>query len=462
MSEATVELASFFETTELDPESVEKYADLAYASARTCERFGQLVRGYCERVESGQGEVLRAGVGYLILGRFQQALDWFAEAGRGKYRYYYAARAAAGLGRHADALSFYQQAASAGWDVFEIDMLAAALSLQMDDEAAAERLIGAHERDGQDRGEWYYVRGLLAEKRDERQAATELYEKALTLCPDHVAAMFRCAWLYDLRGDDEEAIDLYKRLATQPRAYVNALINLAVIHEDNGNYDEAVVCLRRVLAAYPNHTRARLFLKDAESSREMVIDDAVEKRVETRNRLLDTPISEFELSVRARNCLKKMNIQTLGDLLKLTEAELLSYKNFGETSLHEINILLQKKALRLGQKPEEIDTVALAETPPPAKVSVPPGSEALLAKPVSEMELSVRARRCLQRLNIDRLGDLIQHTEAELLATRNFGVTSLNEIKARLGEYGLCLAGKAWSCTASRTPTPVVPRERSD
>jgi DNA-directed RNA polymerase subunit alpha len=58
------------------------------------------------------------------------------------------------------------------------------------------------------------------------------------------------------------------------------------------------------------------------------------------------------------------------------------------------------------------------------------------------MELSVRARRCLQRLNIDRLGDLIQRTEAELLATRNFGTTSLNEIKARLTEYGLSLAAK--------------------
>ncbi len=442
MSEASVELASFFETSELDPESVEKYANLTYASARTCERFGQLVGEYCARVEAGPGEALKVGIAYLILGRFQQALEWFAKAGRGKYRYYYAARAAAGLGRHADALSYYQQAANAGWDNLEIDMLSAALYLQMDDEAAAEKLIGAHERAGQDRGEWYYVRGLLAEKRDERDAAIGLYEKALTLCPDHAPAMFRCAWLYDLRGDDEEAIDLYWRLAVQPRAHVNALINLAVIHEDNGDFDEAIACLRRVLAAYPNHTRARLFLRDAESSREMVIDDAIEKRVETRNRLLDTPISEFELSVRARNCLKKMNIQTLGDLLKLTDAELLSYKNFGETSLQEINALLQKKGLRLGQVPEEIDAAALVETPLPAKVSVPPGSEALLSKPVSEMELSVRARRCLQRLNIERLGDLIQHTEAELLATRNFGVTSLNEIKARLTEYGLCLAAK--------------------
>lgn len=442
VSEAAVELSSFFDVPEFDNESFDQYANAVYASARTCERFEELVRDYCGQVESGEGEAVKLAIGYLILGRFQQALEWFSKAGRSKYRYYYAARAASGLGRYADALSRYEHAANAGWDPFEIDMLAAGLHLQMDDPAAAEKLIKSHERDGEDRAEWYYVRGLLAEKRDERDGAVELYEKALTLRPEHAQAMFRCAWLHDLRGNDETAIELYEELALQPRAHVNALINLAVVYEDNGQYDDAAACLRRVLTAYPNHARARLFLRDVQSSQEMVIDEIIEKRVETRSRLLETPISEFELSVRARNCLKKMSVNTLGDLLRLTEAELLSYKNFGETSLQEINGLLQKRGLRLGQKPEEIDTAALAEEPAPAKVSVPPGSEALLAKPVSELELSVRARRCLQRLNIDRLGDLIQHTESELLSTRNFGATSLNEIKARLAEHGLGLAGR--------------------
>ena len=44
-----------------------------------------------------------------------------------------------------------------------------------------------------------------------------------------------------------------------------------------------------------------------------------------------------------------MKIRTLGDLLKITEAELLSYKNFGETSLVEIKAMLSQKGLRLGQ-----------------------------------------------------------------------------------------------------------------
>ena len=144
-------------------------------------------------------------------------------------------------------------------------------------------------------------------------------------------------------------------------------------------------------------------------------------------------------------------MEIVGDLVKLTEAELLSYKNFGETSLTEIKALLSKRGLRLGQSPEEIDVLAIEPPPaaaaaaaaaaaPPPPVTVPPGNEALLTRPVSELELSVRARRCLQRLNIVTLGDLLQMSEADLLATRNFGVTSLTEIKARLTEFGLELA----------------------
>ena len=48
-----------------------------------------------------------------------------------------------------------------------------------------------------------------------------------------------------------------------------------------------------------------------------------------------------------------MNIKSLGDLLRTTEQELLSYKNFGETSLNEIKALLAQKGLRLGQAAED-------------------------------------------------------------------------------------------------------------
>ena len=58
---------------------------------------------------------------------------------------------------------------------------------------------------------------------------------------------------------------------------------------------------------------------------------------------------------------------------------------------------------------------------------------------VSELQLSVRSRKCLQRLNINSIGELVRCTEAELLGCKNFGLTSLYEIKQRLKDKSLSL-----------------------
>ena len=55
-----------------------------------------------------------------------------------------------------------------------------------------------------------------------------------------------------------------------------------------------------------------------------------------QNRLMDTPIEELDLSVRAFNCLKANEIQTVGQLLQKREEELLALRNFGRKSLDEI------------------------------------------------------------------------------------------------------------------------------
>src|SRR5438552_18060523 len=94
-------------------------------------------------------------------------------------------------------------------------------------------------------------------------------------------------------------------------------------------------------------------MKDVESARSQYYDEDGDRRGGRSDAVLNIPISDFELSVRSRNCLKKMNIRSLGDLLRTTEQELLSFKNFGETSLNEIKSLLAAKGLRLGQAAEE-------------------------------------------------------------------------------------------------------------
>lgn len=61
---------------------------------------------------------------------------------------------------------------------------------------------------------------------------------------------------------------------------------------------------------------------------------------------------------------------------------------------------------------------------------------------MDELELSVRSANCLKHANIKLIGDLVQKTEAEILATKNFGRKSLNEIKDILAEMGLSLGMK--------------------
>ena len=65
---------------------------------------------------------------------------------------------------------------------------------------------------------------------------------------------------------------------------------------------------------------------------------------------LRLPISELELSVRSSNCLKDAAIKTIADLVRKTESELLSFRNFGKKSLSEISDLLKAMGLSLGMK----------------------------------------------------------------------------------------------------------------
>ena len=72
-----------------------------------------------------------------------------------------------------------------------------------------------------------------------------------------------------------------------------------------------------------------------------------------RNENLNRSVEELELSVRSYNCLKNANIQTIGELVQKTEAEMLKTKNFGRKSLNEIKEILASMGLSLGMKIDE-------------------------------------------------------------------------------------------------------------
>ena len=62
-----------------------------------------------------------------------------------------------------------------------------------------------------------------------------------------------------------------------------------------------------------------------------------------------------------------------------------------------------------------------------------------MSMPVVDLDLSVRSRKCMTRLGITTIGELLARTPDELLSAKNFGVTSLNEIRAKLAEQNLRL-----------------------
>lgn len=288
-----------------------------------------------------------------------------------------------------------------------------------------------------DTSQKFFTKAFEAEQAGETLAAIEAYEAAYTADPDDPRVCFRLAYNLDLVGEEDEALHLYEEAARAERPALNALINLAVMYEDRGHYAQAERCLKQVLATEPNHPRARLFVKDVMASKAMMFNDEEEKQLEKHAAMLDTPVTDFELSVRTRNALRKMNIRTLGDLLHHTEAELRSFKNFGDASLDEIKAMLAQKGLKLGQAAEQQKEAVKQQVYD--QLADAGGDSEILGKSVNEMALSVRARKALALLNVSAIGDLVLKTEAELMGVKNFGMTSLTEIKQCLEDMGLGL-----------------------
>ncbi|MCX7769955.1 MAG: DNA-directed RNA polymerase subunit alpha [Proteobacteria bacterium] len=79
--------------------------------------------------------------------------------------------------------------------------------------------------------------------------------------------------------------------------------------------------------------------REFESTREAQINENIFKSVD-----------ELELPVRASNCLKNANIKWIGELVQKTEAEMLTYKNFGKKSLNDIKSVLAELGLSLNMK----------------------------------------------------------------------------------------------------------------
>ena len=80
------------------------------------------------------------------------------------------------------------------------------------------------------------------------------------------------------------------------------------------------------------------------------VEEPAGRELDRMGEILNRSVEELELSVRSYNCLKNANIQTIGELVQRTEAEMLRTKNFGRKSLNEIKEILSGLGLTLGMK----------------------------------------------------------------------------------------------------------------
>ncbi|CAN5913576.1 DNA-directed RNA polymerase subunit alpha C-terminal domain-containing protein [soil metagenome] len=440
-----------------DPFDAATVADLREALGRDPSRYRTLREAVSNIRDRHKDKMppdvhLRLGVAEVLQGLSQAALGHLEKAGKNGMAHFYRGLALENLQRWEAAAEAFAEAAEADFDPKNATLHRAGGLRRAGKADVADNLMKKLENLAGSSAEYHFQRGsMLADGGDLPAAAVEL-EKAVELDRAHSGALFRLAYINDLYGNDAMAVDLYQQCLRRPPVPLGALINLGILMEDDMRFRDAEECFNQVLAIQRSHPRARLYARDCRASRDMYYDESLEKKYDQLSKLLEIPVTDFELSVRSRNCLRKMNIRTLGDLTRTTEVALLASKNFGETSLSEIKEMMTSKGVRLGMALEGGDRPA---NPPGSGGGAPQGGgggvavaqveelsqeeRAMQARPISELNLSVRARKCMTKLGIQTLGELLRRTGDELLECKNFGVTSLNEVREKLTEMGLKL-----------------------
>jgi DNA-directed RNA polymerase subunit alpha len=420
------------------PREIRQLADATASDPSNFRTLREAVAELEGKEEHSPASMVRLGVCQYLLGRFQKAIDTLKQGDGGALAQFYLGRCYSAREQFDLAVQSYQAAAKAGYDADQCALVQAEALRYAGNAAAALAILDGLSGAVEQTAEYLAQRGAtVAALGGNPQEVVALYERGVETDRNHAGTLFGLALENDRHGNDETALELYKRAAGQFPSHVGALLNLGLLYEDRDRYDRAAQCYQRVLEVYPTHARAALFLKDTEASSDQYYDEDAQKKHDRISQVLGIPVTDFELSVRSRNCLQKMGIMTLGDLCRCTEQELLASKNFGETSLVEIKEMLTSKGLRLGQLATERHAPEIFE---PEWLSA--DEQATLNRPISELNLSVRARKCMIRLGINTMGELLRHTGDELLECKNFGVTSLNEVREKLAAQGLKLRGE--------------------
>ena len=400
--------------------------------------FRQLV-DELRRTVDGNGQAsettyAKLGSSLYLLGQHQAAHNYLSQTTSNAVASFVLGLVSLSLNRFEEATEHFATSAGLGYDAVSCELQrvgAIRLSGQVDEaEAVLKKIAGK----AVSRADYSFQMGCILADKGDTLGGIEYFERAVDMDPHHTRALFWLAGENCRHGNDDEAIRLYEQALSSPPLHIGALLNLGLLYEDANRLEQAAFCFRRVLEAEPTNERARLYLKDIDASEGMYYDEDSVKAEQKVMQTLTRPITDFELSVRSRNCLDRLGMRTLGDLTEVSEQELMSSRNFGDTSLKEIQELLEANGLSIGCN---VATRKADMAEPPKDLS--PEQRSAMEQPISDLNLSVRARKCMSRLNISAIGELLSKSPDDLLSSKNFGVTSLNEIRAKLADIGLSL-----------------------
>ncbi len=439
MVSSELDFDATFSAKTLTRESVVTLKDQVYTSKDNYEALEEKMKALRSSLKN-EGDTqesisntLILGICLWILGKQGEAIETLTVLKTNKFACYFLGKCYQELEDYENALHFFERSKLTDEEEFHIQIDIAETQRMSGDFQGALKLIQKLSKGHDNEANLHFQWAHCLDNLGEYEEALTHYNRALEINPSHSNSLFRLAYDYDLNGDDEKALEYYKKCIEEAPIHSNDMINLGLLYEDNDDYEKAISCYSAVLKSYPNHEIARLYLGDAKAGINMLYDEDKVKKRDEETEVLNIPISDFELSVRSKNCLERMNIITLADLTKVTEFELLSYKNFGETSLTEIKNILNPKGLRLGQAVEEIK---------PAEIFIDADTgkdEDNLSKTISEIELSKDCESAINEMGIETISDLVSKTETELLEQNGFTQACVDEVIDQLKGLGLKL-----------------------
>lgn len=357
--------------------------------------------------EEQHGLLEKLGTLHFARGNYAPAAEQLEKVRTRKTAAHFLGRAYLKLGREREAIEYLDKGRS-GHEDQETDILMIEAYCNLREYEPVEELLAGLPNDQEASADVLYAKGRAAEVQGEYGRAMEHFEAALDREAEHSRSLFRLALNCDLNGEDDRARELYERCVNLQPTYVGALINLGVLCEDSGDYEQAVNCYKRVLAIEPTHKQAQLYLKDAESSLTMYVDVSKPQRLRTMEEIFGLPEGGLEES---------------GTLSAPTARD----NALNDSEVQDLLGRYQATGARTGRA---ISALEAGEDIP---------VQERLSMSAEELELSTRSRKCMERLGVTTVGQLIQLTTRQLLGVPNFGATSLKEIETKLGALGLSL-----------------------